>query len=64
MASKCEVCGKGVQTGYSVSHSHMRNKRTWKPNIQKVRVRNAKGTPSTVNVCTSCMKANKVIRAY
>ncbi len=64
MASQCEVCGKGVQTGYSVSHSHLRTKRSWKPNIQKVRVRNAKGTPSTVNVCTSCMKANKVIRAY
>lgn len=64
MASQCEVCGKGVQTGYSISHSHLRTKRSWKPNIQKVRVRNAKGTPSTVNVCTSCMKANKVIRAY
>ena len=64
MASQCEVCGKGVQTGYAVSHSHLRTKETWKPNIQKVRVRNSKGTPSTVNVCTSCMKANKVIRAY
>jgi len=64
MASQCEICGKGIQTGYSVSHSHLRTKRTWKPNIQRVRVRNAKGTPSMVNVCTSCMKANKVIRAY
>lgn len=64
MASQCEVCGKGIQTGYSVSHSHIRTKRTWKPNIQQVRVRNDKGTPSTVNVCTSCLKANKVIRAY
>lgn len=64
MASRCEVCGKGIQTGYAVSHSHIRTKRTWKPNIQKVRTRNAKGTPLTVNVCTSCLKANKVIRAY
>ena len=64
MASRCEVCNKGIQTGYSVSHSHIRTKRTWKPNIQKVRVRDEKGTPSYVNVCTSCLKANKVIRAY
>ncbi len=64
MASQCDVCNKGVQTGYSVSHSHIRTKRTWKPNIQKVRVRNEKGTPSTMHVCTSCLKANKVIRAY
>jgi len=64
MASRCEICNKGIQTGYSISHSHVRTKRTWKPNIQKVRVRNMKGTPSTVNVCTSCLKANKVIRAY
>ncbi|HEY3376103.1 MAG TPA: 50S ribosomal protein L28 [Armatimonadota bacterium] len=64
MASICEVCGKGIQTGYSVSHSHIRTKRTWKPNIQKVRTRNAKGTPETLNVCTGCLKANKVIRAY
>ena len=64
MATRCEVCGKGAQTGYSVSHSHIRTKRTWKPNIQQVRVRNAKGTPSRVNVCTSCLKANKIIKAY
>jgi len=64
MASRCEICNKGTQTGYSVSHSHHKTKKTWKPNIQKVRVRNEKGTPSNVNVCTSCLKANKVIRAY
>lgn len=64
MPSLCEVCGKGTQTGFSVSHSHIRTKKTWKPNIQKVRVRDEKGTPSTKHVCTGCLKANKVIRAY
>ena len=64
MASRCEICHKGVLTGHTISHSHIRTKRTWKPNIQKVRVRNDKGTPSSVNVCMSCLKANKVIRAY
>jgi len=64
MASRCEICNKGTQTGYSVSHSHHKTKKTWKPNIQQVRVRDEKGAPHRVNVCTSCMKANKVIRAY
>ncbi|HEX2950303.1 MAG TPA: 50S ribosomal protein L28 [Armatimonadota bacterium] len=64
MANVCEICGKKTISGYSVSHSHVRTKRTWKPNIQKVRTRNDKGTPVTVNVCTSCLKANKVIKAY
>ncbi|MEI7833498.1 MAG: 50S ribosomal protein L28 [bacterium] len=64
MASQCEVCGKGIQTGYSVSHSHIRTKKIWKPNIQTMRIRNEKGTPKTINVCTGCISANKVIRAY
>ena len=38
MANYCEVCGKGTQTGMNVSHSHLKTKRTWKPNIQRVRV--------------------------
>ncbi len=64
MATVCEVCGKGKMVGHSISHSHIRTKRTWKPNIQQVRTRNAKGTPMRVNVCTSCLKANKIIKAY
>ncbi|MHB9133269.1 MAG: 50S ribosomal protein L28 [Armatimonadota bacterium] len=64
MANVCEVCGKGTLSGNRVSHSHRATKHTWKPNIQKVRVRNDKGTPSRVNVCMSCLSANKVIKAY
>ena len=36
--AKCEVCGKTIQTGMKVSHSHIRTKRKWKPNLQRVRV--------------------------
>lgn len=38
MANYCEVCGKKTATGFNVSHSHLKTKRTWKPNIQRVRV--------------------------
>ena len=36
MAARCAVCGRGPQVGYSVSHSHIRNKRTFRPNLQPV----------------------------
>jgi len=46
----------------SVSHSHRRTKRRWNPNIQRVRAL-VKGSPRRVNVCTSCIKAGKVVKA-
>ena len=60
--AKCEICGKGIQTGIQVSHSHIRTKRTWSPNIQKVRAL-VNGTPTRLNVCTRCLRSGKVTRA-
>ncbi|PKM78988.1 MAG: 50S ribosomal protein L28, partial [Firmicutes bacterium HGW-Firmicutes-13] len=54
--------GKSTQTGHKVSHSNIKTKRTWIPNIQKVKVI-MDGTPKKVNVCTRCLKAGKVQRA-
>ena len=62
MAAVCEVCGKGPSWGMSVSHSHVRTKRRWNPNIQRVRAL-IDGRAKRVNVCVSCLKANKVQRA-
>lgn len=61
MAANCDVCGKRPSFGHSVSHSHIRTKRRWNPNIQRVRAI-VSGTPKRVNVCTSCLKAGKVTR--
>jgi large subunit ribosomal protein L28 len=61
VAANCDVCGKGPGFGHSISHSHIRTKRRWNPNIQRVRAVVA-GTPKRVNVCTSCLKAGKVQR--
>lgn len=61
MSRKCDVCGKGSSTGMQVSHSHIRTKKTWYPNIQKVRVV-VNGTPRKLNVCTKCLRAGKVQR--
>ncbi len=62
MAAVCDVCGKGPGFGMSVSHSHRRTHRRWNPNIQTVRAA-IQGTRRRMNVCTSCLKANKVARA-
>ena len=60
--AKCDICGKGVSFGISVSHSHRRNNRTWKPNVQRVKaVVNGKSTH--VYACTRCLRSGKVTRA-
>ena len=51
MASVCEVCGKRPSFGMSVSHSHVRSKRMWRPNIQRVRTI-VNGRPARQYVCT------------
>jgi large subunit ribosomal protein L28 len=62
VSAVCDVCGKGPGFGMSVSHSHRRTRRRWNPNIQAVRAIVGK-TPKRLNVCTSCLKAGKVVRA-
>ena len=60
--AKCEICGKTVQTGMNVSHSHIRTKRQWKPNLQTVRAI-VDGSPKKVTACTRCLRSGKVQRA-
>ena len=37
MSNVCQVTGRRPTTGFTISHSHRRNKRWFKPNIQKQR---------------------------
>jgi len=37
MSKVCQVTGRRPTTGFSVSHSHRRTKRWFRPNIQKQR---------------------------
>ena len=61
MANFCEVCGKGTMSGMNVSHSHVKTKKPWKPNIQRVRAI-VDGEIKRVNVCTRCLRSGKVQR--
>jgi large subunit ribosomal protein L28 len=45
----------------SVSHSHVRTKRRWNPNIQRVRAL-INGSPKRLYVCTGCIRAGKVTK--
>jgi large subunit ribosomal protein L28 len=60
--AKCYVCSKGPSTGHNVSNSNRSSKRTWKPNLQRVRAL-VDGKPKRIKVCTSCLKAGKVRKA-
>jgi len=60
--AKCAICGKGVRVGMQVSHSHIRNKKVWAPNLQRIKT-TVDGKPVRLYVCTRCLKAGKVKRA-
>jgi large subunit ribosomal protein L28 len=62
MAAVCEVCGKHPSFGMRISHSHVRSKRRWNPNIQRVRAM-VNGAPKRMHVCTGCIKAGKIQKA-
>lgn len=62
MARICSVCGKGVMTGNSVSHSHRKTKKRFKPNLQRTKV-NEGGTVKHILICSSCRRAGKVAKA-
>lgn len=62
MARVCDVCEKGKVFGNHISHSVRHNKRTWLPNLRRVKVI-LNGTTKRINVCTRCLRSGKVERA-
>ncbi len=62
MSKVCEICGKKPIYGNNVSHSHRVSRRRWEPNLQKVRA-SINGVNKRIVVCTSCLKAGKVVKA-
>ncbi|MDD2494746.1 MAG: 50S ribosomal protein L28 [Tissierellia bacterium] len=62
MAKFCEVCGKGTVSGNVITHSDRKIRRTWKPNIRRIRVVE-NGTSTRKSVCTRCLRSGNVQRA-
>lgn len=61
MARVCEFCGKHPTTGNLISHSNIKTRTRWLPNLKKVR--NFKnGVTKVVYVCTRCIKSGLVTK--
>lgn len=62
MARSCEICGKHRSVGNNVSHANNKTKRTWQPNLQRVRA-SVNGGVRRIRVCTRCIRSGKVVKA-
>ena len=55
----CDVCGKSPMHGNKVSDSYNHTRRTWRPNLHKIKAV-VEGTTRTINICTSCLRSDFV----
>jgi len=62
MARVCYSCGKSPAVGNNVSHANNKTKRRWVPNLQRVRIVEG-GSVKRVRVCSSCIKAGRIVKA-
>jgi large subunit ribosomal protein L28 len=63
MARKCYVTGLGTVTGNNRPHSLKASRRTWKANLQKVRIVDEDGKVKRVYVSTRALRSGLVKRA-
>ncbi len=76
MARNCIICDKRARRGGSIARRGMakvkggagrkitgRSKRTFKTNVQKLRILTPQGRVVSAYVCTKCLKAGKVKKA-
>ncbi len=62
MSKECAICGKKPQTGNQVSHSNIKTKRRFMPNLQSVRHQLATGEVKRISVCTRCIRSGAVVK--
>jgi large subunit ribosomal protein L28 len=61
MARSCDFCGKGPVTGNRVSHSNIKTRTRWLPNLKRMKAVVDK-TTQTVRVCSRCIRTGKIVR--
>ena len=61
MARVCYVTGRRTTSGNNRSHAMNKTKRTYKPNLQKVKIM-VNGTPKKVYVSAKALRSGKVER--
>ena len=62
MAFVCDLCDKKPQSGNNVSHANNKTRRTFIPNLQKVRAV-VNGATLRIRVCTRCLRSGLVKKA-
>lgn len=62
VAFTCDICSKKHQSGHNVSHANNKTKRTFNPNLQRVRAV-VDGSTKRIRVCTRCLRSGKVTKA-
>jgi large subunit ribosomal protein L28 len=61
MARVCEICDKGPVTGNKVSHSNIKTRTRWLPNLHRMKAVIG-GTTRTIQACTRCIRSGKITR--
>lgn len=61
MARVCHFCDKKPTTGNLVSHSNIKTRTRWLPNVKRMRAV-INGNTETVRACTRCIRSGKIVR--
>jgi large subunit ribosomal protein L28 len=61
MSRRCDLCGKGSMSGNNVSKSYNHTRRTWQPNLVKVKTE-IEGTTMTLKLCTRCLRSGFITK--
>ncbi len=61
MSRTCELCGRSTVFGNKVSHANNKTRRTWKPNLVKIRTLVGR-TKTSIRICTRCLRSGKVVK--
>ena len=61
MSRTCDVCGEGSMHGNKVSKSYNHTRRSWRPNLLKIKTE-LFGTTRTINICTQCLRSGFVTK--
>lgn len=61
MARVCFYCEKKPVTGHKVSHSNIKTKTRWIPNLKRMKAV-VNGTTKSIQACTRCIRSGKITR--
>ena len=62
MAKVCDICGKGPTFGHNVSHANNKTRKTWYPNLHRVKALR-QGRTEHIKICSRCLRSGSVTKA-